>query len=137
LDDHALLDTVGNEGSDEDDNATQAFVWENMENCTWQRENFTGGVGPQGAAKHVMEIVEVFELFSSKELTDTIVKETDTRSSSYATVNYQSVRLETCDRRRNLYCIGFVYAYGHYLETYSQVVFYQNSDHGGYADIIT
>jgi hypothetical protein len=36
--------------------------------------------------------------------------------------------METCDRRRNLYCTGFVYAYGHYPETYYQDVFYQNRD---------
>jgi hypothetical protein len=27
-------------------------VWEDMENYKGQRENFMGGVGPQGAAKH-------------------------------------------------------------------------------------
>jgi cytochrome c556 len=62
----AWLDTVGNEGSDEDDNSTQALVWENMENYKGQKENFTGNVGPQGAAKHVTEIVDIFYCFSAK-----------------------------------------------------------------------
>jgi hypothetical protein len=76
FEDHALLDTVVNDSNDEDDDsATKDFIWDNMKNYKGQRENFTGSVGPQGAAKHVMEIVDVFELFFSKELIDTIVKE--------------------------------------------------------------
>jgi hypothetical protein len=55
-----VLDTVRNEDSDEDDSATEAFIWQNMENCKRQWENFTGSVGPQGAAKDVMEIVDIF-----------------------------------------------------------------------------
>jgi hypothetical protein len=39
---------------------TQAFIWENMQNYKGQRVNFTGSVGPQGAAKGVMEIVDIF-----------------------------------------------------------------------------
>jgi hypothetical protein len=35
-DDHAFLDVVVNDGSDEDDNITLDFVWENMENYTGQ-----------------------------------------------------------------------------------------------------
>jgi hypothetical protein len=77
LEDRALLNTVINEGSDEDDSVTQDFVWEHMENYKGQRENFTGNVGSQGAAKLVMEIMDVFELFFSKELIDTIVTETN------------------------------------------------------------
>jgi hypothetical protein len=77
LDDHALLHVVVNDGSDEDYNITQDFVWENMENYKGQRENFTGSVGPQEAAKHFTEIVDVLEVFFSRELTDTIVKETN------------------------------------------------------------
>jgi cytochrome c556 len=60
LDNHAFLDAVVNYGSDEDDSATQDFVWENMQNYKGQRENFTGSVGPQGAAKHVTESVDIF-----------------------------------------------------------------------------
>jgi cytochrome c556 len=36
----AFIDAVVNDGSDEDDNATQDFVWENMRNYKGQRENF-------------------------------------------------------------------------------------------------
>jgi hypothetical protein len=36
-----------------------------------------GSVGPQGAAKEVTEIVDVFELFFNNELVDTIVEETN------------------------------------------------------------
>jgi hypothetical protein len=35
-----------------------------------------GSVGPQGAAKQVTEIVDVFELFFSSKLVDKIVEET-------------------------------------------------------------
>jgi hypothetical protein len=48
-----------------------------MENYRGQRENFTGCVGPQGAAVNAMEIVDVFELFFNKEIIDSIVKETN------------------------------------------------------------
>jgi hypothetical protein len=60
LEDRALLDTVINEDSDEDYSAMQDFVWENMENYKGQKENFMGSVGPQGAAKLVTEIVDIF-----------------------------------------------------------------------------
>jgi hypothetical protein len=40
-------------------------------------ENFTGSVGPQGAAKEVTEIVDVFKLFFNSELVETIVEETN------------------------------------------------------------
>jgi hypothetical protein len=60
LEDRALLHTVVSDGSDEDDSATQDFVWENMEYYKGQRENFMGSVGPQGAAKHITEIVDIF-----------------------------------------------------------------------------
>jgi hypothetical protein len=94
LDDCALPDAVVNDGSDEDDSVTQDFVWENMQNCKGQRENFMGNVGPQGAAKYMTEIGDIFKFFFSRELTDTIVKETDsTWSSCYVDVNYQSGRL--------------------------------------------
>jgi hypothetical protein len=66
-----------NQDSDDDDSGTQAFIWENMQNYKGQRENFTGSVGPQGAAKGDMEIVHIFQLFFSKELIDTIVRETN------------------------------------------------------------
>jgi hypothetical protein len=83
----ALLDTVENDGSKEDDDSTtQDFVWQNMENYRGQRENFMGSVGAQGAAKHVTDIEDVFELFFNKE-------QTDMQSSSYVGVNYQSGRL--------------------------------------------
>jgi cytochrome c556 len=52
--------------TDEDDSATQDFVWENMQNYKEKRENFTGNVGPQGAAKHVTEIVVILNCFSIK-----------------------------------------------------------------------
>jgi hypothetical protein len=66
LEDRALIDTVVTEGSDEDDSTKQDFVWESMENYEGRRENFTGSVGPQGAAKHVMEIVDFFNCFLVK-----------------------------------------------------------------------
>jgi putative IMPACT (imprinted ancient) family translation regulator len=56
---------------------TEDFVWKNTENSKGQREHFMDNVGPQGAAKHPTETVDVFELFFSRELTDTIVKETN------------------------------------------------------------
>ncbi|XP_023724900.1 piggyBac transposable element-derived protein 4-like [Cryptotermes secundus] len=77
LDDRALMDAVGNEGSDEDNSANQEFVWEDMQNYRGQREHFTGSVGAQGPAKDVTEIVDVFELFFNKELIETTVAETN------------------------------------------------------------
>jgi hypothetical protein len=48
LEDRALIDTLANDGSDEDDDSgTPDFVWENMENYRGQREIFTGSAGVQ------------------------------------------------------------------------------------------
>jgi hypothetical protein len=55
LDDHALLDVVVDDNSDEDDDIIQDFVRKEMNNYTGQRENFMGSVEPQGAAKEVTE----------------------------------------------------------------------------------
>jgi hypothetical protein len=60
LDDSALLDVMVNDDSDEDD-IIQDFAWVDINNYKVQRENFTGSVGPQGVAKHVTEVVNVFE----------------------------------------------------------------------------
>jgi hypothetical protein len=49
--------------SDEEESATQAFVWESMGSYKGQREHFTGSVGPQGG---VVEIVDIFELVFDK-----------------------------------------------------------------------
>jgi hypothetical protein len=68
---------VVDDNSDEDDDIIQDFVWEDMNNYKGQRENFKGGAGPQGAAKEVTEIVDVFEFFFNSELVDTIVEETN------------------------------------------------------------
>jgi hypothetical protein len=89
LEDRALLDTVEN-----DDSAIQAFVWQNMDNYRGQRENFTGSVGAQGAAKHVRKLWMLSSYFSTQNLlTPLSHKQTDTRSTSYVGVNYQSSRL--------------------------------------------
>jgi hypothetical protein len=66
LDDCALLDVVVTYGSDEDDNITQDLDWENMENSMGQKENFMGSAGPQGAAKHPTETVDVLNCFSAE-----------------------------------------------------------------------
>jgi hypothetical protein len=51
-----------------------------------------GCVGPQGAAKQVMEIVDVFELFFNRELIDKIVERPiDMPSSFYWSVNFRQV----------------------------------------------
>jgi hypothetical protein len=63
LDDCAFLDAVVNYGSDEDDSVTQGLVWENMQNCKGQRENFMGNAGPHGAAKYMTEIGDIFNCF--------------------------------------------------------------------------
>jgi hypothetical protein len=52
LDDCALLDVAVDDDSDVDD-IIQDFVWEDMNNYKGQRANFTGSVGPQGAAGEV------------------------------------------------------------------------------------
>jgi hypothetical protein len=93
LEDRALIDTLGNDGSDEDDGSgTPDFVWENMENYRG-REIFTGSAGAQGAAKHVMEIVDIFELFFNRELIVTIVTETNTYAEQFLRGRELSVRL--------------------------------------------
>ena len=92
LDDRALIDAVGNEGSDEDDSENQQFVWEDMENYRGQREHFTGSVGAQGPAKDVTEIVDVFELFFDKELIETIVTETNRYAEQFLRGREPSVR---------------------------------------------
>jgi hypothetical protein len=69
LEDRALTDTLGNDGSDEDDDSGPPdFVWENMDNYRAQRKTFTGSTGVQGAAKDVIQIVDIFELFFNQEL---------------------------------------------------------------------
>jgi hypothetical protein len=60
LDDCALLDVMVDGDSDYDDDIIQDFVWEDMNFYKGQRENFTGSVGPQGAAKQVTENVDIF-----------------------------------------------------------------------------
>ena len=90
LDDHVLIDAVGNKGSDENDSVNQEYVWEHMENYRGQREHFTCSVGAQGPAKDVTEIVDVFELFFDKELIETIVAETNRYAEQFLRgVNHQ------------------------------------------------
>jgi hypothetical protein len=76
LDDCALLDVVVDDNSDEDD-IIQDFVWEDTNNYKGQRKHFTGSVGPQGTAKEVTEIVDVFELFFNSKPVNTIVEVTN------------------------------------------------------------
>jgi hypothetical protein len=103
-------------------------LWKKMENYKGQWENFMGSVGLQGAAKQMTEIMDVFELFFCRELTDMIVKETNRYTEQFLCERELSIRLP--DRAwksvtgRNLSCILSVSADGHYSETYSQVVFY-------------
>jgi hypothetical protein len=93
LDDCALLDVVVDDNSDEDD-IIQDFVWEDMNNYKGQRKNFMGSVGPQGAAKEVTEIVDVFDLFFNSELVDTIVEETSRYAEQFLRGhNYQAGQL--------------------------------------------
>jgi hypothetical protein len=78
--DRALLDSALNDVSDEEESATQAFVWESMDNYKdykGQREHFTGSVGPQGGALNAVEIVDIFELFFDRQIVDNIVVETN------------------------------------------------------------
>jgi hypothetical protein len=92
LEDRALIDTLGNDGSNEDDDSgTPDFMWENMQNYRG-REFFTGSAGVQGAAKHVMEIVDIFELFFNRELIDTIVTETNRYAEQFLRGRELSVR---------------------------------------------
>jgi hypothetical protein len=99
-----------------------------MQNYKGQRENFTGTVGAQGPAKGVMEIVDIIELFFIKELIDTIVRETNRYTEQFIRGHELSIRSPARAWKtvtgRNLYCIGVVHAYGHYPETYSDVIVY-------------
>jgi hypothetical protein len=60
VDDVAVIVTLVN-GDDDYNEAVAASaensVWESMSNYTGQREQFIGGLGPQGAAKEVQGIV--------------------------------------------------------------------------------
>lgn len=47
----AVVVDVDSDDDDDDDNITQDFVWEYMNSYKGQRENFTGSVGCQCAAK--------------------------------------------------------------------------------------
>jgi hypothetical protein len=88
LDDCTILDVVVDGDSDQDD-IIQDFVREDMNNYKRQRENFTSSVGPQGAAKQVTEIVDVFKLFPTRNLQQKLLKrQTDMPSSFYGRVNY-------------------------------------------------
>jgi hypothetical protein len=92
-----------------------------------------GSVGPQGPAKDVMEIVDIFELFFSKELIDTIVRETNRYTEQFLCGRELSVRSPARAwkpvREGEIYIVQGVHAYGHYPETYSKVIFYhQKSD---------
>jgi hypothetical protein len=48
------------------------FAWGDLQGT---REHFTGSVGPQVAAKHVTEIVDVFKLFFNWKFVGEIVEE--------------------------------------------------------------
>jgi hypothetical protein len=48
-----------------------------MDNCVGRKENFTGSATPQSAATHVTETEDILKLFSSKEETNMIIKETN------------------------------------------------------------
>jgi hypothetical protein len=77
---------------DEDSSSTQGFIWKNMQTYEGQEENFMGSAGPQGAAKYVTEIVDIFNNFSIKNnLTRLSEKQIYTRSSPNSVINYQSV----------------------------------------------
>jgi hypothetical protein len=75
LDDCALLHVVVNDNNDDVDDIIQDSVREDMNDYKGQRENFMYSVGPQGAAKEVTEIADIFKLFFNKELVDTIVED--------------------------------------------------------------
>jgi hypothetical protein len=92
--DRAFIDAVEYVDSDEDQSANEEFMWEDMESYRERRENVTGSVGPQGLAKDVTDIVELFELFFDKALIETIVTETN----KYAEQSLHS-------------CLYFVYVY--------------------------
>jgi hypothetical protein len=112
---------VVNEGS-----VTQDLVWENMQNYKRQRKNVMGSVGPQGAAKHVTDIVDIFGLLFSKEVIDTIVTETNRYAQQFVCGRELSVRSHGRAWEpvmENFILYWFFYAYGHYPETYCQVVF--------------
>lgn len=73
FDDHAFLDVVVNDGSDEGGSVTQDFCLEEHANCMRQRDNFMSSVTLQGNAKHVTDTVDIFALFISRKLTDMTV----------------------------------------------------------------
>jgi hypothetical protein len=128
LDDCALLNVVVDGDSDKDDDIIQDFVWEDMNNYKGQRKNFTGIVGPQGAAKEVTEIVGIFELFFNSKLIDKIVEETN----RYAEQSLWGHKLSSRSnsrawkpvRGRNLCCTRPIYGYGHYSKTYPEIIFH-------------
>jgi hypothetical protein len=51
------------DGDSDYDDIIQDCEWEDMNNYKEQWENFTGSAGPQGAAKQVTGIVDVFKFF--------------------------------------------------------------------------
>jgi hypothetical protein len=128
---------------DSDDDIIQDFVWEDMDNYKGQRENFTGSVGPQGAAKEVTEIVDVFELFFNSEVVGTIVEETNRYAEQFLRGHKLSSRSAARAwkpvKGRNLCWTGPLYAYGQYSETCLEIIFHHKRviSTPGFGDIIT
>jgi hypothetical protein len=64
--DHAFLDSVINDSSDEDASSTQDFIWETMQTSKGLREYFTSSAGSQGTEKYVSENVDILNCFPVK-----------------------------------------------------------------------
>jgi hypothetical protein len=75
FDDYVLHDDVLNGNSDEDD-IIQDIMWKDMSNYKRLKENFMCHLVPQGTAKQVAEIVDIFMLCFVIELACKIVDET-------------------------------------------------------------
>jgi cytochrome c556 len=82
----AFLDAVVNDGSDEDDSATKDILWETMQNCKGQRENFTGNVGHKVLQNMLQKLWTFLNCFTVK------TNRHSCQRNRYAGMNCQSVQ---------------------------------------------
>ena len=84
IDDTPLADAIINDDSGEEEEIFHRdFRWEIMDNYTGHREVFSCDFLPRNGAENVSDIVECFGLFFDKEITQKIVRETNTYAEQY------------------------------------------------------
>lgn len=87
VDDRAVADAIINDDSGDDEEANVGingnFLWEGVENYAGKRQEFCGECGPRNGTQNVTEILDCFELFFDRNITDLIVTETNRYAEQY------------------------------------------------------